>query len=339
MIKQALARMLVSRQRRPEPAVETLEQKHVDLAKPFPNDSTFFYGSDAAGNAFVTRLAFRGPRRAAECWLDIKPAGRKRFGLPANPGPEREGFALGDLAFVCNVPGREWRIRYKGPLTGENGTTREGSVELAFSGTHPLFDFAYSTDRRLVAAAIAREKWTRRFFLQLQDLGQTHYEQFGQLTGTATFGDEKVELNLPSVRDHSFGSRDWSTWERHYFMSGITADGYGFTAVAIRYDFCGPLYAGFTIAPDGKSDAIVGCTRLEDLTAAEVWPTKGSLALTTRSGARHTVEFKREGVFPYVMDGAYLLREGIGVYTFDGKPAWGVCEFGFKKDKYAHLVA
>jgi hypothetical protein len=339
MIKQALARILVSRQRSHEPAVEFLEQKHVDLAKPFPNDSSCFYGSDAAGNAFITRLAFRGPRRPPECWLDVKPAGRPKLGLPTNPGPERDGFTLGNLSFVCDAPGKQWRIRYQGPLADEAGTSREGSVELAFTGTHPIYDYAHSSDRRLIAAAIAREKWTRRFFLQLQDLGQTHYEQFGRLTGTVTFGDEKVELSLPAVRDHSFGSRDWTTWDRHYFISGVTADGHGFTAVAIRYDFCGPLYAGFTIAPDGTSDAIVECTRLEDLTVAQAWPQAGTIALKMRSGARHTVEFQRQGAFPYLMDGAYLMREGIGVYVFDGKPAWGLCEFGFKNEKYAHRIA
>jgi hypothetical protein len=331
--------MMVQRQRSHASAADLLETKHVDLSNPFPNDSSCFYGGDAAGNAFIARLAFRGPRRQPECWFDFQPAGGTRFGLPANPGPEREGFALGEVSFRCEAPGKRWRVCYRGPLTDAAGAVTDGTVELAFEGTHPLYDYAHSSDRRLIAAAIARERWTRAFFAQLRDLAQVHYEQFGRLRGQVSFGAERREVDLLAVRDHSYGSRDWTTWDRHYWISGLTADGTGFTAVAIRYDFCGPLYAGFTTGPGQESDAIVECTRLEELAASEDWPKQGVVELKMRSGSRHRLEFSREGVFPYVMDGAYLMKEGIGSYRFDGKPAYGLCEFGFKKEKYAHLVA
>jgi hypothetical protein len=341
MLKRALARLLVSHQRHHEHAIESLEKKHVNLTHPFPNDSSCFYGGDASGNAFIARLAFRGPHRGPECWLDFRPAGQPAIGLPANPGPEREGFALGELAFVCELPGKRWRLSYQGPLTESGGgTVADGAVELSFHSTHPVYDYAASSDRRLVAEAIAAQKWSGSFFRQLKDLEQVHYEQFGRLTGRLACGGRTFELDLAAVRDHSFGSRDWSTWDRHYWLSGVSPDGHGFTAVAIRYDFCGPLYAGFTTTPDGSSDAIVACTRLEDLsaTATQPWPERGTLQIETRSGKRHRLDFHRQGVFPYLMDGVYLMKEGIGAYQLDGKPAWGLCEFGFKQERYAHLL-
>lgn len=339
MLKNALARLMLTRQRRHALSVSELESKHVDPAQPFPNDSSCFYGGDEAGNAAIFRLAFRGPSRAAECWLDFRLAGGPIVGLPENHGPESDGFAYGDVAFVCEEPGKRWRIRYQGPLAERGGgAARDGALDLVFTATHPLFDYAESTDRRLVAQAIARERWTRAFFLKLKDLGQVHYEQFGRLQGTVRFGDRVAELDLLTTRDHSFGSRDWANWERHFWLSGVTADGYGFTAVAIRYDFCGPIYAGFTIDPDGSSDAIVECTSLEEVSRRTLWPTEGVVQLRCRSGARHTLEFQRDGVFAYEGDGLYLMKEGIGRFRWDGRPAYGLCEFGFGKARYGREI-
>ncbi|MBI5545438.1 MAG: hypothetical protein HY901_16250 [Deltaproteobacteria bacterium] len=334
MLKHILANVIVRRSRKHEHPVEYLESKHVDVSNPFPNDSSCFYGGDEKSNAAIFRLAFRGPKRTPECWMDVRLAGKPIFGLPANPGPEREGFVLGDYSFVCQQPGKVWRIAYQGPLTDEAGNLKQGAIDLTFSATHPLFDYAESTDKRMVAAAIAREKWSREFFVKLKDLSQVHYEQFGQLRGAVRFGEESATLDLLTTRDHSFGSRDWASWDRHYWLSGVTAGGQGFTAVAIRYDFCGPIYAGFVISPDGQSDAIVDCTRLEDISREKVWPQSGSIELRTRAGRRHTLEFARDGVFPYTGDGLYLMKEGIGRFRIDGAPAFGLCEFGFNKARY-----
>ncbi|MGC4119885.1 MAG: hypothetical protein QM765_35975 [Myxococcales bacterium] len=342
MLKRTLARLLVSRQRDHGFSLAELESKHVDRSKPNCNDSSCFYGGDEAGNAAIFRLAFRGSRRPAECWLDVrlsKALGSLRFGLPANPGPERDGHVLGDVSFLCEEPSKRWRIRYEGPLTDAAGTLERGEVDLVFTATHPMFDYAESTDRRMVADAIARERWSRAFFVRLRELGQVHYEQFGRLKGQVRFGDKTASLNLLTTRDHSFGSRDWAGWDRHYFLSGITPAGEGFTVIAVQYDFCGPIYAGFTISPDGRADAIVECTPLADVERERTWPRSGSVELRTKSGARHTLVFERDGHFPYVGDGMYLMKEGIGRFRFDGQAAYGLCEFGFSKAKYEKAIA
>lgn len=341
MLKRTLARLLVSRQREHGLSLAELESKHVDRSKPNCNDSSCFYAGDEAGNAAIFRLAFRASR-PAECWLDLrlsKAHGALRFGLPANPGPERDGHVLGDVSFACEEPGQRWRIRYDGPLTDAAGALERGGVDLVFTATHPIFDYARGPDRGMVADAIAREKWTRAFFEKLREMGQVHYEQFGRMQGTARFGDRSFPLDLLATRDHSFGSRDWACWDRHYFLSGVTPAGEGFTVIAVRYDFYGPIYTGFTMSPDGREDAIVECTPLEALERDRTWPQAGSVELRTRSGARHTLGFERDGHFPYAGDGLYLMKEGIGRFRFDGKSAFGLCEFGFSKARYEKAIA
>jgi hypothetical protein len=54
-----------------------------------------------------------------------------------------------------------------------------------------------------------------------------------------------------------------------------------------------------------------------------------------RSGKTHTMEFFRNGHFPYIMDQKYLMFEAIGTYKFDQVEGLGMVEFGFHSDKYS----
>jgi hypothetical protein len=58
MVKLFISRLMVKRTKKRIFPVAYPEQKHVDLTQPFPNDSSYFYGNDTAGNAFIARMAF-----------------------------------------------------------------------------------------------------------------------------------------------------------------------------------------------------------------------------------------------------------------------------------------
>ncbi|MEI6456348.1 MAG: hypothetical protein WCO93_08665 [bacterium] len=97
MLKLFIARQMVKRTKNRLFPVDYLEQKHVDLNEPYPNDSSYFYGGDKEGNAFITRMAFRGPDRSLEHWFDFYLKGHGYFGLKSAPGPEGDGFQQGTL--------------------------------------------------------------------------------------------------------------------------------------------------------------------------------------------------------------------------------------------------
>ncbi len=88
--------------------VNYLEQKHVDQNEPYPNDSSYFYGGDKEGNAFITRMAFREPKRLNEYWFDFYLQGEGYFGLKSSPGLEGEGFRKGVSS------GNPWRLERSG---------------------------------------------------------------------------------------------------------------------------------------------------------------------------------------------------------------------------------
>ena len=334
MLKYPIARLMVRKSKGRNYPVEYLEQKHVDLSQPYPNDSSYFYGSDKAGNAFITRMAFRGPGREHEWWFDFHLNGVGFFGLKHDPGPDGSGFQMGNMKWEPVETGKKWRITYDGDVEDQKGKTYPCKVDLLFTGEHPIFDFEKSSDQRLIARAISSVKWNKEFFFKMKDAHQTHYEQTGTFTGAIRVEDKKFDLNLRASRDHSFGSRTWLTWDRHYWITGISDNGYHWTVTTIRWQFLPRLTAGFVTAPDGTVDAIIECTDLETISKEKLWPEHGFIDIHCRSGKKHKLEFWRNGHFPYMMDGKYHMKEAIGTYKFDGVDGLGMVEFGFHKDKY-----
>lgn len=324
---------MVNRQRKHFP-VEYLEQKHVDLTLPYPNDSSFFYGGDKDGNAFICRMAFRDPARKHEYWFDFFLKGFGFFGIKNDPGADGQGFQMGNLKWEPVETGKTWRITYEGAVHDLEGKSHDSKVDLLFTGEHPIYNFADSSDRNLIAKAIASEKWTKDFFIKLKELSQTHLEQTGNMRGTIVLDGKQFNLSMRAMRDHTFGSRTWLTWDRHYWISGLADNGFQWTVTTIRYEFIGRLTAGFVIDANGSADAIVDCTNLEKVSENQLLPDKGVIKLKMRSGKTHLLEFTRHGHFPYLMDDCYSMYEGIGSYKFDGSDGLGMVEFGFKKERY-----
>jgi len=337
MFKRIIARSMVKRTKSIQHPVEYLEQKHVDLQQPYPNDSSYFYGGDKAGNAFITRMAFRGPDRQHEYWFDFFLKDLGFFGIKSDPGPEGEGFQQGPLQWNAEKTGWIWRVTYEGPVYDKNGTEHTCKTDLLFTGDHPVYDFAKSSDHNAIADAIAAEKWTKEFFHHMKDTHQVHYEQTGSLKGTIVLDGQTFQMDMMGSRDHSFGSRNWLTWDRHYWITGVSDAGLHWTVTTIKWQFLGRLTAGFITMTDGTTDAIVECTDLSEVSKEKLLPDHGIIQIKTRSGKTHIMEFWRHGEFPYLHDEKYMMREGIGTYKFDGSDGVGMVEFGFHKDLYPQL--
>jgi len=334
MIKQLIARRMVKRTKSRLYPVEFLEQKHVDLRQPYPNDSSYFYGGDKAGNAFITRMAFRGPDRLHEYWFDFFLKEKGFFGITGDPGPDGPGFQQGSLKWDPIEVGKIWRVTYAGMVHDRDGRPHQCQANMVFTGDHPVYDFEKSSDHSAIARCIAAEKWTKEFFMKMKDTHQVHYEQTGKFSGTITLDNQTYNLTMMASRDHSFGSRNWLTWDRHYWITGVSDAGVHWTVTTIKWQFLGRLTAGFITSPDGTTDAIVECTDLETISKERLLPDHGIVEIRTRSGKYHTMEFWRHGEFPYLHDGKYMMREGIGSYLFDGVPGLCMVEFGFHADKY-----
>ena len=229
---------------------------------------------------------------------------------------------MGNLKWEPVRVGKSWKITFEGNVDDRDGKSHECKTELLFTGENPIYDFARSSDQKSIAASIAREKWNKEFFFKMKDIHQTHYEQTGNIKGFIVLDNRKFDLDFRASRDHSFGSRNWLTWDRHFWITGLSDSGYHWTVTTIRFDFLGRLTAGFVIGPDGTPDAIVECTDLETVSKEKLLPDQGIVELIMRSGKKHLLRFKRNGDFPYVMDKKYLMFEAIGTYELMVPKDW-----------------
>ncbi|MEM1417071.1 MAG: hypothetical protein AAGH15_19395 [Myxococcota bacterium] len=265
--------------------------------------------------------------RPCEVWTSLRLPGQAIAHVPEALHARGEGWAAGGARWDVLEAGKRLRVSYEGPLV-QGETTHDAALDLVFEGRSPVVDFTDGVAAKATAAALAREPWTRRFFEQLGEIRVVHYEQTGRLRGTVRLGADTREIDVVSMRDHSFGRRDWRSWRRHVWFSGIREDGVGFTMAHVLYDFVGPLTAGFWM--DGAPMTLAEATPMDAVGAAGEIPPAFTLDLRLRDGTRHRVPVATDEVFRFDLGpGEYTIHEAIARFELGGQPAVGICEFGW----------
>ena len=207
-------------------------------------------------------------------------------------------------------------------------------LSLRFTATAPVYDFFTNGNDKLVAGAYSRVKWDKNFQESVKKSRQTHYEQYGRVSGSVKVGEEEITLeNIPAVRDHSFGRRDWAFMLRHIWLCGVSESGKAFNVSMVNYPIADGIRAGNLF--DGKDIVNFSDFTFEGDTSADG---KGAdevtVHITTVEGNGVTVTGKRtaETVY-YLQNGEYSLREGFGSFELNGEKYFGIWEFGFNKDR------
>ncbi|XP_049874258.1 uncharacterized protein LOC126372504 [Pectinophora gossypiella] len=135
-------------------------------------------------------------------------------------GADVFSFGAEGLIITPREPMERWTVAYKGEMWYQNDPEKVVQVEFSGEWTATTDYFDYDTDLHppTVIRSIAREKWSRKYFQDLKNAHQSHYEQFGVLKCEFNIEGETFEYTLPSFRDHSYGDRrDWSLMHRYAF--------------------------------------------------------------------------------------------------------------------------
>ncbi|MEN8156822.1 MAG: hypothetical protein ABFS10_07720 [Bacteroidota bacterium] len=331
-MKRALAAFMIRRSlNEKDLPVDELELKHSNPDEPLFNDSSYFLGRGGDGSYMVVRMAFRSSREP-EYWLSFHLPERGTYKLRDLDAEEGEGFQLGKLGFFCQEAGKRWKIQYRGSIHREENSHRV-DLDLTFEATRPLVNFKNITLPSHTAPVIARERWTKGFLSRLREIKKVHLEQGGRITGTITLEGEKIAVNWRSVRDHSWGTRLWSTWKRHVWLGGVLDNGEAFNLSMISYDFMGQLSAGYLT----RGDSVIyfdPLPAMESFAPQPQIPQKAVIEFHDRSGKRHRLEMTMPHHFDFMMDRVYFIREGMGDFVLDGVPGLGVAEFGLNSQYY-----
>ncbi|PVD27980.1 hypothetical protein C0Q70_10556 [Pomacea canaliculata] len=173
---------------------------------------------------------------------------------------EENKFAAGGLLLEPVEAMKTWRLSYQGKMRIKKDK-KEVNVKfiLNWNNFTPFFDFDTDMHPAMMADGIAREKWSREYFSTLQRQHQTHYEQFGILTGNIEIeGYETRRVELRGVRDHSYGNiRDWKSLHRYGLQYISLEDGSAICVGAISMPVAlSRLTVGYVFHPDGHMDAV-----------------------------------------------------------------------------------
>lgn len=293
-------------------------------ADPTNNNSYYFSAHGAeSGQSLYCRLGLRSTH--SEVWFYY------------SDGVNR--YALKDMLYKDNSPlkvhksDNGWVIEYSGILTRGDGQSVSAEFNGEFASSESAVDFFCHMPPIRTAKAMAGEKWTKSFFAEVQNNNQVHYEQTGRLCGTLVLDGENTKIDLPCVRDHSFGKRDWNYMNNHLWLMAVNEKN--------QLNFSMVSYPAMSILEVGnfKSEGRPMAYMLEadyDRTAvaAGYAPDNLGLHLTLDDGRTLDVSAIKTDEESYVFqDGDYTLIEGVADFNINGEKYRGILEVGFNKDK------
>lgn len=331
-VKAALMKKMLLSKKEKNPFDERLAELY-QLPQDAPvtfNNSYYFSGHSISGESIFLRLGLRGDG-SCEVWFVY----RNGALFYRNPVTEYVFAEESPLKVSCIESSKTWRITYEGLLQDgnqENAQPIMAKFSGIFTATDPIYDFFYHASVVPLARAMAQEKWSKSFFAEVQENNQTHYEQNGQMSGTLLLGEQEIAIDIHTVRDHSFGKRDWNYMNKHMWLAALLENGDMVNISMVSYPAIKQLNTGNVIL-NGHTASIVETIAYEDMINDGKGPEEFHLACVLENGKKITVYGKKETEVVYSLgEGGYILREGLGTFTVDGKRARGIIEFGFNAD-------
>ena len=285
---------------------------------PWINNSYYFSAHDGTMSVF-TRLGRRV--NTEETWFAVYWDG-KLYSL------KQEFFPQGQSPIVVEKAGEDWAITYQGTLNDHD----EILFQAKFVAKQKTIDFTSNMPAARMATGMANEKWNKPFFEALQNIsGQCHYEQEGVLEGRMTLNGKTIDFQLPCVRDHSFGKRDWNYMNNHLWLMAVAPD-HQFNYSLVSYPVMSVLEVGHYRDEAGMHYMMQADVDFPQISQGVV-PQELSFQMKLDNGKTLPVTAKvLAGVTYRFQDGQYILHENIAEFTIDGKTCRGIFEIGFNSD-------
>ena len=287
-------------------------------------NSYYFTCHDAKGVSLLLRFALRGEGRS-EVWFAYRDAtGNAWASSPTAYSTEPPAVVQ------CIEPCKQWRFSFDGPVRSLS-SGRECAAQFSgmFTASEEPFEFGYHMPSSVLADAIARQKWGRGLFDELQRNNQVHYEQQGRVKGELNIEGMTLRIDAPAMRDHSYGHREWSYMNRHVWLMALLKDGSSLNVNFVSYPAL-QLSSGYFSSAQGT--VCVTDAALE----GSLTPGKAPGSLVCRmkfsDGTERELSCKKEEEFVFPCGEAYTIHEGIGAFTVDGVSGRGVMEFGWNSD-------
>ena len=333
-LKASLIRRSLEKRRLANPfSLEAAEHFSLDPdADETQSNSYYFSCHDIAGNSLLFRYARRGQGKT-ELWFAYKDADGRAY-------INDKQLIVGEDApagVKCAAAGSEWTFFFDGSVKElSSGRVLRAKFDGTFTAAGKVFSFGHDLDARVLAGAIAKEKWSKAFFADLQKNDQVHYEQPGKVTGVLELDGKPTYCTYPAMRDHSFGRRDWNYMNRHFWLMALFEDGRSLNANMVSYPAIKSLQTGYFITKAGT--VCVAEASILDAVVPGAVPDRFTYRARLLDGRTFDVVCEKETEFIFPFDGgAYTIYEGVGTFALDGAVGRGVLEFGWNGDNARYV--
>ncbi|KAK3089151.1 hypothetical protein FSP39_001292 [Pinctada imbricata] len=306
-------------------------------------DAVYFNGGNELGYYFVAATA-RRQNNIVQTILYLRTPDLGLLEKTTMPdtrlsGTGKEEFAAEGLRLEPVEPMKKWRLLFKGKMricrTKEEVDVDFDLIWTAFTN---YFDFDTDMNPETMADAICRQKWSREYFDTLKSAHQTHYEQFGEITGIVKIsGHNDVTIKVQGVRDHSYGNhRDWKDLHRYGIQYCTLDDKTAICVGAISMPITlSRLHMGYVLC-NGKVES-VSYTDFELHNHGEDGKPPRELVINFKAGGKsYNMKCKVEdmGVF-YIGEGRDAkIYERFCRYEVNGVPGWGISEWDYRYNLY-----
>ncbi len=285
---------------------------------PLLNYSYYFSAHDERMSIFV-RLGRRVDKD--ESWFALYMDG-KWYAL------EQECFPSGQSPLCIEKRDEGWALSFRGTVNKSD----QLSFSANFVSKQQAIDFTSNMPAERMATGIANEKWNKEFFNALQNVsGQCHYEQEGMLEGAFTLNGKNIDFNLPCVRDHSFGKRDWNYMNNHLWLMAVSPS-LQFNYSLVSYPVITALEVGNYRNESGMHYLLRSNLDYQDICTGSV-PALLEFDVHLDNGQNVRVKARViDGITYHFQDNQYVLHENIAEFQINGELCRGIFEIGFNSD-------
>ncbi len=327
-LKRAMMKSIINKKKKKQPFdYETAEAFTIDDTGDgaFNNSYYFSAHSKDSEESLYTRLGLRDDG-SAEVWVFYN-KGEKQYFL------EPMLFTAQTSPLKVFLDDNIWAFSFEGELLDEKGAKYNAKLNCTFTAHGGAVDFFYHMPSVRVATAMAQDKWTKEYFAGISENNSVHYEQEGRLTGELTLNGKSIPIDLPCLRDHSYGRRVWGYMNNHLWLAAVDND-CTFNFSMVSYPSMSILEVGHLREKSAPVEYVVKADYDRNVIATGETPKHIQLELTTNEKRKVSVQADLLHAKTYVFaNGDYTFVEGIADITVDGIACRGILEVGFNRDE------
>ncbi|XP_054280751.1 uncharacterized protein LOC128998577 isoform X2 [Macrosteles quadrilineatus] len=228
-------------------------------------DAVYFNGANRIGWNIIIGCALR-PKNV-DGFLILKVPGVGLLLSPRLPDTvlfkkeeDLSCFSTDGLTLTPLKPMQLWHLQYNGKMRLSHKPHKKVKVEIdaTWESNLPIFNYDTNVLTKNIAKAMSRESWSSQYFKLLKNFHQTHYEQFGELSGKVIIDGVDFKLNMSTMRDHSFGlRREWRAFHRYMLLMFTLADGTcGTVGIVCIPNLFSRMEIGYVYGKDKRLEAV-----------------------------------------------------------------------------------